>query len=225
MKKSKHIQVDDMETINYNSNIEQDDLSTINYNSDVEIDDVSDAETIDYNTTTNKNDVAQQEAKRIIKKYRNSKRKAAIQNIIPKKIKIPNNNDDDVAFVKQVPVHPRNMLARATKDGVVFLKQVPVHPRDRLKRKTKNGLKHRRDRLKEKELQIARDNVTALMEGKFNFSPEKILNKTILFDVSIINEERIIDKTIENLPADNDELYIAHESGSNSFSLKREGGK
>ena len=41
------------------------------------------------------------------------------------------------------------------------------------------------------------------MEIKFNFSPEKILNKTILFDVSKINEERIIDKIIENLPADN----------------------
>ena len=110
-----------------------------------------------------------------------------------------------------MPVHSRNRLARATKDNVVFLKQVPVPPRDRLKRKTKKGLKHRRDRLKEKELQIARDNLTALMEGKFNFSPEKILNKTILFDVSKINQERIIDKIIENLPADNDELYIAHE--------------
>ena len=47
MKKSKHLQVDDMETISYNSNIQPDDSSTINYNSDVEIDDVSDAETID----------------------------------------------------------------------------------------------------------------------------------------------------------------------------------
>ena len=124
-----------------------------------------------------------------------------------------------------MPVHSRNRLARATKDDVVFLKEVPVHPRDRLKRKTKKGLKHLRDRLKEKESQIAKDNVTALMEGKFNFSPKKILNKTILFDVSKINQERIIDKIIENLPADNDELYIAHKSGSNSFSLKREDGK
>ena len=57
------------------------------------------------------------------------------------------------------------------------------------------------------------------MEEKFNFSPEKILNKTILFDVSKINEEKIIDKIIENLPADNDKLYIAHEQGSNPFFL------
>ena len=52
------------------------------------------------------------------------------------------------------------------------------------------------------------------MERKFNFSAEKILNKFILFDVSKINKERIMDEIIENLPADNDELYIAHEPGS-----------
>ena len=76
-------------TVNYNSVIEPDDLSTVNYKSDVEIDDVSDAETIGYNATTNKNSAVQQKAKRIIKKYRNLKRKADIQN------NIPNNNDND----------------------------------------------------------------------------------------------------------------------------------
>ena len=124
-----------------------------------------------------------------------------------------------------MPIYPRDRLARAAKDDVVFLKQVPVHPRDKLKRKTKKDLKHRRDWLRGKESQIARENVTALMEGKFSFSPGKILNKTILFNVSKINEERIIDKIIENLPVDNHELYIAHEPGSNSFSLKREDGE
>ena len=52
-------------------------------------------------------------------------------------------------FVKQVSVHPRDRLVRATKDDVVFLEQVPVHPRDRLKRKKKKGLKHSRDQLNE----------------------------------------------------------------------------
>ena len=60
------------------------------------------------------------------------------------------------------------------------------------------------------------------MEGKFNFSPGKILNKSILFDVSKFNEERIIDKIMENLSAEYNKLYIAHEAGSNSFSLKCE---
>ena len=53
------------------------------------------------------------------------------------------------------------------------------------------------------------------MERKFNFSPEKILNNFILFDVSKINKEKIMDEIIEHLPADNDELFIAHEPGSN----------
>ena len=94
-----------------------------------------------------------------------------------------------------------------------------------MKRKTEKGLKNLRDWLKEKESQIARDNVTTFMEEKFNFSLEKILNKTILFDVFKNNEKGIIDKIIENLPANNGELYIAHEPSSNSFSLKRENGK
>lgn len=85
MKKSKHLQTDDMETVTYNSDIELDNLSTANHNSDVEIDDVSDAETTDYDTKIDKNSVAQQQAERIIKKYRNLKRKATIQNNIAKK--------------------------------------------------------------------------------------------------------------------------------------------
>ena len=60
------------------------------------------------------------------------------------------------------------------------------------------------------------------MEGKFSFSLEKILNKTILSDVSKVNEEQIMDKIKKKLPTDNDEFYIAHEPGTNSFSLRRE---
>ena len=78
-------------------------------------------------------------------------------------------------------------------------------------------MKHLRSLLKEKESQIAKNNVTVFMEKKFQFSPEKLQNKTVLFDVSKIDKEGIIDKIIENLPADNGELYIAHEPGSNHF--------
>ena len=45
--------------------------------------------------------------------------------------------DDDVEFLKQVPVHPRDRLARKIKNEVKFLKQVLQYPRDRLKRKNK----------------------------------------------------------------------------------------
>lgn len=54
----------------------------------------------------------------------------------------------DVQFIKQVPVHPRDRLARATKSAesndVEFIKQVPAHARNRLRRKAKI-LKHPRD--------------------------------------------------------------------------------
>ena len=72
----------------------------------------------------------------------------------------------DIQFTKQVPMHPRDRLARATKNAqgdydVKFIKKVPAHPRDRLRRKTKT-LKHLRDRIREKKLKIARENVSAL---------------------------------------------------------------
>ena len=76
-----------------------------------------------------------------------------------------------------------------------------------------------------KELQIARDNVTAFMAWKFSFSPEKLLNKTILFDVSRVDEGKIMDKIIENLPSTNDDFYIVHKPFTNSFSLRHEDGK
>ena len=41
-------------------------------------------------------------------------------------------------------------------------------------------LVHPRDKMKYKEAQIARDNVSALMNEKFIFNPKKILNKTLL---------------------------------------------
>ena len=51
------------------------------------------------------------------------------------------------------------------------------------------------------------------------------MNKTILFDTSRINEEKIVDKILEALPANNDELYVLHEPGTNELTLKREDGK
>ena len=125
-------------------------------------------------------------------------------------------NDDDVVFVKQVSMHPRDRLARETKkrnyNDVVFVKQVPMHPRDRQNRKLKR-LTHPKNRMKNKELQIARDKASALMTEKFSFSPEILLNKTILFDVSRVDEEKLMHKITENLPSSNDEFYIIHELG------------
>ena len=50
------------------------------------------------------------------------------------------------------------------------MKLLPSHPRDRLRRKTKI-LKHPEDRMKEKELKVSRDSVSAFTQGKFVFDP------------------------------------------------------
>ena len=68
------------------------------------------------------------------------------------------------------------------------MKQVPLHPRERLKKITKK-LVHSRDKMKNKAAQLARDNVSALMNEKLAFDPKKILNKTLLLDTS--NRRRV----------------------------------
>ena len=62
--------IKDVETVCYNGNI------VISAAGDVEIENLSDAETIDYDKVNK--DITQQHAKRIIKKYRSLKRKAAM---------------------------------------------------------------------------------------------------------------------------------------------------
>ena len=111
---------------------EFDDLETIDYNNDTSIDDLND---IVSNSKKGKN--TQLAAKKILKKY-----KKIAQN---KKGKT-----EDVTFIKQVPLHPRERMKRnrkvkteiTTPEDIIFVKQVPVHPRDRLKRKRKIKLEN-----------------------------------------------------------------------------------
>ena len=68
--------------------------------------------------------------------------------------------------------------------------------------------------MKNRERQIARENVFALMNGKFSFDRKKILNKTLLFDITKIDEKIIMDMMICALPADIDGFYTEHPVGS-----------
>ena len=52
----------------------------------------------------------------MVKKYRNLARKKPYQ-------RSPKKTDDDVVFLKQVPLHPRGRLARKTKADVKFVKR------------------------------------------------------------------------------------------------------
>ena len=66
------------------------------------------------------------------------------------------------------------------------------------------------------------------MDGKFNFSPKKLLNKRLIFDISTVDEEKIMDKIMEGLDdryLKNDKYWIEHEPGSNYFTLRLEDGR
>ena len=54
-------------------------------------------------------------------------------------------------------------------------------------------------RLTNDQTEAAINNSSMLMDGEFNFSPQKILNKKLIFDISMVDEETIIDKIIEGL--------------------------
>ena len=50
---------------------------------------------------------------------------------------------------------------------------MPVYPKDRLKKATREQEKHPRGRMQDKAGEIARDNVSKLIRGKFSFDPKK----------------------------------------------------
>ena len=98
--------------------LDTDDLETIDYNNDSNINDLDDVETVDYNNDNNLNNLDDTDlkkvsgkriaAKKIVKKYRNLARKKPYQRISKK-------TDDNIVFLKQVPVHPRDRLAKRNK--------------------------------------------------------------------------------------------------------------
>ena len=62
---------------------------------------------------------------------------------ISKKFKIRRNKNEELKFIKQVPLLPRDRLVRKVKNitsdnDITFMKQVSLHPRNRLKRLTKD---------------------------------------------------------------------------------------
>ena len=95
-----------------------------------------------------------------------------------------------------------------------------MHPRD------DSRLKHPKIKMKDKEGQIGRENVSRLMRAEFDFDPKKSIKQNTDFDTTKINEEIIMDKIIEALgDKRNDEFYIEHPVCSKYFTLKREDGR
>ena len=80
--------------------------------------------------------------------------------------------------------------------------------------------------MKNEEDQIAKNNVSKLIRGEFDFNPKKILNKILIFDTKKLDEEIIMDIIIDVLnDKTNDGFYVEHPVGSNYFTLKQENGR
>ena len=76
------------------------------------------------------------------------------------------------------------------------------------------------------QIKPANENTKNLMLGQFNFDPKERLNKTLIFDTVMIDEEIIIDRITDaiNDPF-NDKYWIEHKPGTNCFTLRLEDGK
>ena len=78
------------------------------------------------------------------------------------------------------------------------------------------------------QIEASINNSSLLMDGEFNFSPEKILSKRLIFDISMVDEETIMDKIIEGLDDSylkNDKYWNEHEPEFNYFTLRVEDGR
>ena len=126
--------------------------------------------------------------------------------------------NEDVTFIKQVPIHPRERMKRLAKidHKVHFIKEVGTTKPKKLQVKRKiDKMKNIND-----QIGVANENTENLMLGEFNFDPKRILNKTLISDTSVVDEEMIIDRIIDaiNDPF-NDKYWIEHKPGTNYFTL------
>ena len=124
-------------------------------------------------------------------------------------------------------MHQRERLKTLSKldDKVYFVKEV-INAKPKQLTKTKKKIDNMK--LITDQIQTSLHNTSLLMLGETNFSPKQILNKKLIFDTTIIDEETIMDKIIEaldDLSLENDKYWIPHEPGSNFFMLRLEDGR
>ena len=124
-------------------------------------------------------------------------------------------------------LHPRERLKRLAKvDGKLHFVSEVASVKPKHTSKTKKRIE--KMRLTNDQVEAAINNSSILMDGEFNFSPQKVLNKKLIFDISMVNKETIIDKIIEGLDdpyLENDKYWIEYELGSSYFMLRLEVGR
>ena len=61
-----------------------------------------------------------------------------------------------------------------------------------------------------------------LLSGKFDFDPEEILDKLLLFNLKKTSEEKKFDSILEKIPDKNNICYIEHREGTNAFRIRKD---
>ena len=87
-----------------------------------------------------------------------------------------------------MPLHPRGRLQRLAKvdDKLHFVREVSsVKP----KHFSKTKRKIEKMKLTNDQIEASINNLSMLMDGEFNFIPQKILNKRLIFDISMVDKE------------------------------------
>ena len=133
-----------------------------------------------------------------------------------------NSKNEDVTFIKQVPLHPRKCMKRLAKtdDKVNFIKKISS-----TKPKKPAKAKRNMDKMKimNDQIRAENENTENLMLGEFNFDLKEILNKKRICDTTIIDNEIIIDRindAIDDLF--NNRSWIEYKPGTKYFTLRLE---
>ena len=88
-------------------------------------------------------------------------------------------------------------------------------------KKGKTIIKYPRKRKKLREQEIVENNLKLLLSAKFDFYPEEILDKLLLFNLKKRSEEKIIDSILEKMPDKNSIYYIEHREGTNTCRIEK----
>ena len=77
-----------------------------------------------------------------------------------------------------------------------------------------------------KKTKATNENTKNLMTGEFKFDLKEILNKTLIFDTLMVDEEVVINRIIDAVnDSFNDKYWIEHKPSTNYFTLRLEDGK
>ena len=77
-----------------------------------------------------------------------------------------------------------------------------------------------------KKTKATNENTKNLMTGEFNFDLKEILDKTLIFDTPMVDEEVVMNRIIDAInDSFNDKYWIEHKPSTNYFTLTLEDGK